>query len=132
MVPVRNISNKSIVAVIVAVVGIITAVGFWLLSIAGAKAEPKIEPGPISTSGTMVCLPHKDTSGPQTMECAYGLKDAEGQYFGLHGLDQEKLMDGTVTINKHVTVSGDVTLPSANEKYGIVGNIDISSIVPVN
>lgn len=28
----------------------------------------------ITVSGLYVCLPHRDTSGPQTMECAFGLK----------------------------------------------------------
>ncbi|UPA22880.1 hypothetical protein K8942_01545 [Candidatus Peribacteria bacterium] len=34
-------------------------------------------------SGEVVCLPHVDTSGPQTMECAYGLKTDAGEYYAL-------------------------------------------------
>ncbi len=34
-------------------------------------------------SGEVVCLPHADTSGPQTMECAYGLKTDVGEYYAL-------------------------------------------------
>lgn len=34
-------------------------------------------------SGEVVCLPHADTSGPQTMECAYGLKTDAGEYYAL-------------------------------------------------
>ncbi len=37
----------------------------------------------IIVEGDVVCLPHRDTSGPTTMECAYGLKDDAGRYYGL-------------------------------------------------
>lgn len=34
-------------------------------------------------SGEVACLPHADTDGPQTMECAYGLKTDVGEYYAL-------------------------------------------------
>ncbi len=34
-------------------------------------------------TGTHVCLPHADTSGPQTMECAIGMKTDTGEYYAL-------------------------------------------------
>jgi len=34
-------------------------------------------------SGEYVCLPHKDTSGPQTDECAFGLKTDTGEYYAV-------------------------------------------------
>lgn len=37
----------------------------------------------IVVEGDVVCLPHRDTSGPTTLECAYGLKDQTGAYYGL-------------------------------------------------
>lgn len=37
-------------------------------------------PGPITISGSITCLPKKG-SGPQTMECAIGLKGLDGQHF---------------------------------------------------
>jgi hypothetical protein len=33
--------------------------------------------------GQVVCLPHRNTTGPTTMECAYGLKADDGKYYGL-------------------------------------------------
>ncbi len=33
--------------------------------------------------GMFVCLPHKDTSGPQTMECAFGMKANNGLHYAL-------------------------------------------------
>lgn len=33
--------------------------------------------------GEVVCLPHANTEGPQTMECAYGLKTDVGEHYAL-------------------------------------------------
>lgn len=40
-------------------------------------------PKETSLQGEVVCLPHKDTSGPQTLECAIGLKATDGNYYAL-------------------------------------------------
>ncbi len=34
-------------------------------------------------TGTQVCLPHADTDGPQTLECALGMKTDTGEYYAL-------------------------------------------------
>lgn len=39
--------------------------------------------GEISVKGTYTCLPHKNTDGPQTMECALGMKTDKGLYYAL-------------------------------------------------
>ena len=36
-----------------------------------------------SLSGEYVCLPHKDTRGPQTLECAFGIKTEAGEYYAV-------------------------------------------------
>lgn len=38
--------------------------------------------GPQETNleGVIICLPHRDTSGPQTLECAIGLQTSQGNY----------------------------------------------------
>ncbi len=35
-------------------------------------------------SGQYVCLPHVDTTGPQTEECAFGLKTDAGEYYAVN------------------------------------------------
>lgn len=47
--------------------------------------NPSTAPAPYEATltGTYVCLPHRDTSGPQTMECAFGLKTASGEHYAL-------------------------------------------------
>jgi hypothetical protein len=34
-------------------------------------------------TGEYVCLPHTDTDGPQTMECALGIKTDVGEYYAV-------------------------------------------------
>jgi hypothetical protein len=34
-------------------------------------------------TGTHVCLPHADTDGPQTLECALGMKTDTGEHYAL-------------------------------------------------
>ena len=83
--------------------------------------------GPITVRGTALCLPHKDTSGPQTLECAFGIKDTEGRYFGLSDTDTSyrNLMD--LPFNKTtVEVSGTFT-PRTDSNYQDIGVIAVSS-----
>lgn len=42
-----------------------------------------VEPYRTTLSGEYLCLPHKETSGPQTMECAFGMKTDDGKYYAL-------------------------------------------------
>jgi len=41
------------------------------------------EPYRATLTGEYVCLPHADTEGPQTMECALGIKTDSGEYYAL-------------------------------------------------
>jgi hypothetical protein len=55
----------------------------WLITMAerGAYSEP---PQRTTMTGTFECLPHRSTSGPQTLECAFGLaKDQSDAHYAL-------------------------------------------------
>lgn len=49
--------------------------------------EKQGDGGVVSYRGTLtgeyVCLPHTDTDGPQTMECALGIKTDVGEYYAV-------------------------------------------------
>lgn len=45
--------------------------------------QPEVVPQRVTLTGEYACLPHRDTSGPQTMECALGMKADDGHYYGL-------------------------------------------------
>jgi hypothetical protein len=68
--------------VVLVVLGIVAAYSHF------AKVEPvapshDYEPYQATLSGFETCLPHKDTSGPQTLECALGIKTDDGTYYAL-------------------------------------------------
>jgi hypothetical protein len=83
--------------------------------------------GTVSITGTMTCLPHKNTTGPQTLECAFGLKDAQGNYYALRDTDPNYKNVAGADGNSQVTVHGTFTL-GTNPTYNIVGTIDVTSI----
>lgn len=47
------------------------------------NALPNDVPRRVSLSGTYVCLPHRNQNGPQTLECAFGLKTDTGEYYAI-------------------------------------------------
>ena len=82
----------------------------------------------ITISGTINCLPHKNTSGPQTLECAMGLEAVDGNNYAL--ADPEwKYLTGVGNGTK-VKIIGNLTKKS-DTKYDSVGLITIQSLVKI-
>lgn len=64
----------------------VLAAGFFVLNwyIYQEKQELNpVESYEASLQGQYVCLPHIDATGPQTLECAFGLKTDAGEYYAL-------------------------------------------------
>lgn len=69
--------------------------------------QPALEvPAQTSLTGEQSCLPHRNTQGPVTMECALGIKADDGFYYALDlgKLDQEVVMK--VWASQQLTVEG--------------------------
>jgi hypothetical protein len=69
------------------VFAVVLIAGFYALN-AYIYAEKQGEPAEITSyrgtlTGEVVCLPHADTSGPTTLECATGLRTETGEYYAL-------------------------------------------------
>lgn len=79
---------------------------------------------PVSTSGTLTCLPHWDTSGPQTLECAIGLEGDDGNYYTLANL--QAAASGPDTGDR-VTLRGRL-IPGSHKRYQSVGQIEIEEV----
>jgi len=122
----------SIVVVIIAFVA-----GFYSLNnhIYKEKQSDGIitEPYRATLTGVQTCLPHKDTSGPQTMECAIGMKTDSGEYYSLDfkvmSQIPPKIQDG-----ERFTASGLVTpieyLSSDHwQKYEVEGIFSVTDSV---
>lgn len=85
-----------------------------------------------TTEGTFICLPHKDTTGPQTMECAFGLKAADGSNYALDISSVTPAPTNLPTNAKKFAVSGTITpieALSSNtwQKYDVKGIIKVTS-----
>ncbi|RJR15016.1 hypothetical protein C4579_03030 [Candidatus Microgenomates bacterium] len=66
-----------------------------------------VAPYEATLTGVYVCLPHRDTSGPQTLECAYGLKTQVGEYYALDFGENVPLSN--FVSGESVTLSGIIT-----------------------
>ncbi len=94
--------------------------------------KPPFPQSKVALSGETVCLPHKNTEGPQTLECAFGLKTNAGTYYAL---DLNALPDlaGDFQVNERVTVTGVITPVEALSSdrwqiYPIVGIFSVATI----
>lgn len=74
--------------ILIGLVPVLLAAGFFALNayIYQEKQEAtdeSIEPYRTTLSGEYVCLPHKDTRGPHTTECAFGVRTDSGEHFAV-------------------------------------------------
>lgn len=115
------------ILLIVAIVVAISTIGFLILNkyIYTEKQGGGVTVAPYEgiLTGEHVCLPHKDTSGPQTLECAFGIKTDAGEYYSLD-FDPEEMLD--FNIGGRFRAKGLITPVDTNDdsylnKYPIVG-----------
>lgn len=102
---------------------------WWFFGGTGVNNANIPEEGTITLQGTVVCLPHRDTSGPQTLECAYGLRDDDNNHYGLRD-EADPRIDGAITdfpTGTEITVQGDF-MREEDTTYATVGFIELSSI----
>jgi hypothetical protein len=81
----------------------------------------------ITVTGEYTCLPHANTDGPQTLECALGIKSENGEYFGLD--DPEMKYITKLATGKKITVTGMFRKNAENNKYANTGTIEIQTLV---
>jgi hypothetical protein len=126
----KKISRKQyigmIVFVLLAIVAIFATTAFLITRGSYAPAATS-KPGDVTITGTILCLPHKDTSGPQTMECAYGLKDEAGNYYGLGDSDTGYKNISNAPMNTQVKVSGTLKKETSTV-YPTIGTIEVTRI----
>lgn len=106
--------------------------------IAGVEKGPYSElPKETSLTGFWECLPHKDTSGPQTLECAFGLMaDSTGKHYAL---DMSSLGDRALNfpLKSHMKVQG-VLVPANQlntdmwQKYNMEGIIHVTKLQKID
>lgn len=77
----------------------------------------------VRVKGEIVCLPKKG-DGPQTLECAFGLKALDGKHYGLLN-SQNPLL---VQTGEVVVVKGLLEPADPNTSYDIAGNINVTTV----
>lgn len=78
--------------------------------------------------GEFVCLPHKDTAGPQTEECAFGLK-SEDTYYALQDSTADNSLVNKGVVGTNVRVGGTFKA-RGDSKYQDIGVVTVSSLDP--
>lgn len=79
----------------------------------------------VTIEGTVVCLPHKDTSGPTTLECAIGLHSNDDKYYGLSGSTGSELA-GAAGSDKKAKVTGTLQ-DQSSDTYKMNGIIAVKN-----
>jgi hypothetical protein len=75
----------------------------------GKSFTQPLQGGLKTIEGTIACLPHKNTDGPQTLECAAGLKTNDGTYYSLKINDPNHALTSKTGSNQIVRITGKVT-----------------------
>lgn len=116
-----------VVALIIAAITIVTSIILGLQPPTKISDDTSMNGKTIRITGTALCLPHQDTSGPQTMECGIGILDDKGQYYALNDGDNNYRHISELPMNQKVTVEG--TFDKVAESiYPIKGTIRITKI----
>lgn len=84
-------------------------------------------------TGEYICLPHTDTSGPQTLECALGMKLDDGTYVALDTQNLAPEESQGLTNGNIYTVYGNLVpieeLSTDHwQKYPITGIVQVSEV----
>lgn len=131
-----NMTNTHIAVAVgsVLAVGIAGYFFFYNPSLKEAFTQvPDATPKNVTLSGTYVCLPHADTTGPQTMECAFGIKTDEGEYYAVNfGASADAMTQ--FQSGAHVTAEGFIVIREALSsdhwaKYNMKGIFTVTNMV---
>lgn len=129
----KSIFVLAAVAVAVAVIGL----GALAVIRPSEEVAPNIplDPTPqnVTLSGTYVCLPHLDTTGPQTEECAFGFKTDAGAYYAVNFGESADAMQQFMA-GAHITAEGFTVIKEAVstnqwDKYNMEGFFTITRVI---
>ncbi len=93
--------------------------------VGGAQSEQ------IVIEGDVVCLPHRNTTGPTTLECTYGIKNDKGEYYGLDTSGLPATTPPDYQVGDHISVEGRLVPRSAGDEsfwqtYNITGMLAVT------
>lgn len=127
--------TKNIFFLIIVLVLVITLISFFRNS---KNDNQDLDPNPrnMTISGLYVCLPHKDTTGPQTEECAFGIKTDSGDYyavnFGQSGYAMNDFINGSYIKADGFFVIKEALSTNHWDKYNMKGIFTITKMISVD
>ncbi|MCA9327800.1 hypothetical protein KDA14_04700 [Candidatus Saccharibacteria bacterium] len=129
---VKKALHREILLLVVPIaVILLTAVVVVVLQSKSSVWAPSVEQeGSVIVKGTALCLPHKDTSGPQTLACALGIKDEKGQYYAIGDTDSTYKNVSKLPMGKEVEVRG-TFVKGDNDIYPTIGTIKVTKVTPL-
>lgn len=83
-----------------------------------------IKGAPITVTGEIVCLTHKDTSGPVDAMCAIGLTGDDGKNYALSADDPT--LTGSIPTGQQVKITG--SFAEQSSQYNSAGIIKVESL----
>ncbi len=124
--------NKNIIILLIIIT--ISIVGYFAISFY-QKKDMVIDGTSknMTLSGTYTCLPHLDISGPQTKECAFGIKTDDGVYYAVNFGASAGVIE-QFQGNKHIKAEGFVVIkealsPDEWAKYNMKGMFTITKML---
>ena len=120
-----------LILTIIGVIVLLGAFGYLIFSESSKKNEPTPKER-VTLQGTYTCLPHADTSGPTTLECAFGLKTDDGKNYALDFTLLESIQD--IQTGERIEVAGPFTPAddlAQNDRlriYDIAGLLHVTSV----
>jgi hypothetical protein len=118
--------KKLVLACVAITIAALAVVATVVFAFNRSANQPPASPKQVTLSGNLTCLPHKNVQPgqPVTLECAIGLRTNDKRFYGLQQLPE----DASVTdFNQSIEVSGELSLPTENERYDIAGTIKVNS-----
>jgi ABC-type Fe3+-hydroxamate transport system substrate-binding protein len=89
-----------------------------------SKNQSQTTGQPITVTGTIECLPPKNTNGLQATSCAIGLKQDNGTSYAITSQDPTTV--GSLPTGQRVQVSG--TLSQQSSQYDIEGIVNVTAV----
>ncbi len=101
------------------------------------KPSADYTPQRASLEGRYICLPHVNTEGPQTLECAFGIQTPDGSYYAIDFALMSQLPPSNIKTGDYIRGNG-VLVPIENlstdhwRKYPIKGIFSITDSLKIN
>ncbi len=113
-------------------VGVVTVVSYVTMKSRQTKKTEPIDAQQVqedvTLQGRLICLPHRDRSGPQTLECVRGIETDGGNNYGLRDTSSDYVNLAQLDGRSWAEVRGRL-VEKRDENYDSAGVLEIESVL---